>query len=492
MDDIAKRLAALPPEKRKLLELALKQKGIAVPPIADAQKDSIPKRGHDGPSPLSIDQMRLWDSYQQTPDDPRHNNYNAQHIKGPLDPDALENAYREIVRRHEAWRTAFRAIEGKPMQVVLPELDVTMERIDLRHLPQEERRQMADRLMWERTRIPFDLAEPPLFRILLLQIDDEEHIKLWVTHHLITDRITYMVTDKELLQLYMSIVTEQPIHLPLPDVQYADWAEWQVNHLQGEVLAELTSFWKGQLAGASLKLDLPTDHPRPAQMSFVGKRKHFRLRSDLFRGINELAKREGVTPFMVLLAAYDALLHLFSKQEDIVVGTPYLNRSRLEIKSTVGYFLTPIVFRLDVTGEMTFTDLLHKVKEVNVAVHKHADIPFGLLVDLMELPPDESRHPIFQAMFVHVDVPTVQVLEGMPLSIVDLDIDGSTSKYDIVFAVLDANEEPKGFWEFNGDLFEQETIDQIVQSMERLLESVLSKPEQKLSDLLLQVEEAQL
>ncbi|ARU63646.1 hypothetical protein CBW65_23470 [Tumebacillus avium] len=490
MDDLQKRLAALPPEKRKLLEQALKQKGIDVSKAAPLQ-DRIPVRGHDGPSPLSIDQLRLWESYQATPQDPRHNNYNAQHIRGPLDADALLNAYREIVRRHEAWRTAFRVIDGVPKQVVLPELDVQMERIDLRHLPAEERRAEANRIMVEATRIPFDAATPPLFRIQLLQLDAEEHIKLWVTHHLITDRITYMVTDKELLQYYMSYVTGTPLQLPLPQVQYADWAEWQVNYLQGEVLDELTTFWKGQLAGASMQLELPADHPRPEQMSFEGRRKHFRLPSELFQGINLLAKTEGVTPFMVFLAAYDALLHLYSGQEDIVVGTPYVNRSRMEVKSTVGYFLTPIVFRVDVNGGMTFRELLHKVKDVNVAVHKHADIPFGMLVDLMELPEDPSRHPVFQAMFVHVDVPTVQVLEGMPLSIVDLDIDGSTSKYDIVFAVLDANEEPKGFWEFNADLFEQETIEEIAGDMERLLEAVLQDPGQKLADLPLRVGEGQ-
>ncbi|ASS74664.1 hypothetical protein CIG75_06560 [Tumebacillus algifaecis] len=488
MDDLQKRLAALPPDKRKLLEMALKQKGIDVSKAAP-QKERIKKRGHDGPSPLSIDQLRLWESYQETPDDPRHNNYNAQHIKGQLDPDALLSAYQEIVRRHEAWRTVFRVIDGKPMQVILPQLEVEMERIDLRHLPLEERRETANRLMVEATRVPFDVTEAPLFRIQLFRLDEEEHIKLWVTHHLITDRITYMVTDQELLQFYMSEVMGNPLQLALPDVQYADWTEWQHNYLQGDVLADLTAFWKGQLGGASLKLDLPTDHPRPAVMSYEGKRKHFRLPSDLFQGINLLAKNEGVTPFMVFLAAYDALLHLYSGQEDIVVGTPYVNRSRLEVKNTVGYFLTPIVFRLDVHGEMTFRGLLQKVKEVNVAVHKHADIPFGLLVDLMELAPDQSRHPIFQAMFVHVDVPTVQVLEGMPLSIVDLDIDGSTSKYDIVFAVLDANEEPKGFWEFNADLFEQETIEQIVSDMERLLRAVLLDPSQKLADLPLRVKE---
>ncbi|RMF36691.1 MAG: non-ribosomal peptide synthetase, partial [Chloroflexi bacterium] len=395
MKEIARQIANLPPEKRALLELLLKEEGV------DLSRSLILPRKREGNAlPLSFAQQRLWFLDQLAPNTPLYNIPDAIRLRGPLDVAVLERSLNEIVRRHESLRTTFRATDGKPVQVIAPTLKLPLPLVDLSGLPKAAREAEVQRLATEEAQRPFDLSRGPLLRVTLLRLGDEEHVALLTMHHIISDGWSMRVLVQELAALYDAFSHGRPSPLPDLPIQYADFALWQREWLQGEVLEEQLAYWKQQLSGSPPVLELPTDRPRPPVQSFRGAHRPFMLPRPLSQAIKALCRREGVTPFMLLLAAFQTLLHRYTGQDDISVGTPIANRNRAEIEGLIGYFANTLVLRTDLSGDPPFRELLKRVREVALGAYAHQDLPFEMLVDALQPERDLSHTPLFQVMFV--------------------------------------------------------------------------------------------
>ncbi|HEY0096488.1 MAG TPA: condensation domain-containing protein, partial [Archangium sp.] len=337
MSDIQKRLAALPPEKRELL---LRKLGKAAPQAA------ITSRPRNGSSfPLSFTQQRLWFLDQLEPGSALYNIPTALRVEGALNALVLERSLEEVVRRHESLRTLFRSEEGQAAQVVLPAPRLPLNVVDLRELPATEREEEAQRLVNAEAIRPFDLARGPLLRTLLLQLGDQDHVLLLTVHHIVSDGWSMDVLIRELVMLYMTFSAGKPSPLPELPIQYVDYASWQRERLQGEALEKQLAYWRQQLGGAPRLLELPTDRPRPAVQSTRGANQPVQLTRASSEALMALCTREGVTPFMALLAAFQVLLHRYSGQDDICVGTPIAGRDRSELEELIGFFANTLVLR---------------------------------------------------------------------------------------------------------------------------------------------------
>ncbi|MDY7077385.1 MAG: amino acid adenylation domain-containing protein, partial [Chloroflexota bacterium] len=313
--------------------------GLETPPIVPVSRD--------GALPLSFAQQRLWFLDQLAPDNLFYNIPMAVRLKGRLDVTALEQSVNEIVRRHESLRTTFDTVDGKPVQVIAPELTVPLPVVDLTDLPEVEREEKAHQLVIQEVRRPFDLAQGPLLRARLLWLDEENHIALLTMHHIVSDGWSMEILIREIATLYQAFSASKPSPLPELEVQYADFAHWQREWLQGEVLETQLDYWKQQLGGSPPMLELPTDRPRPAVQTSRGATHSFTLPQDLSERVKALSREEGATLFMTLLAAFQALLYRYTGQEDVSVGTPIANRTRGEIEGLIGFFVNPLVLRTD-------------------------------------------------------------------------------------------------------------------------------------------------
>src|SRR6266571_73474 len=349
-------------------------------------------------SPLSFAQQQLWFLNQLEPENPFYNIPFALHLKGPLQVEVLERSLREIVRRHEALRTTFGTIDGLPQQVIAPSGPLSFALQDLRAIANEEQKAYVQQQILLEENRPFDLRVGPLLRTTLLQLAEEEHILLLVTHHIVADGWSLDVLMGELTQLYKAHLYGQLSPLAELPIQYADFALWQREWLQGEVLAEHLAYWKQRLADAPAVLQLPTDHPRPAIQTFRGATQQLALSAELTAMLRELNRREGVTMFMTLLAAFQTLLYRYTGQEDLVVGTPIANRTRKEVAELIGFFVNTLVLRTDLSGNPTFRTLLGRVREVALGAYAHQDLPFEKLVEELHPERNLSYNPLFQVM----------------------------------------------------------------------------------------------
>ncbi|MEO5729910.1 MAG: amino acid adenylation domain-containing protein, partial [Byssovorax sp.] len=347
---------------------------------------------------LSFAQERLWFLDQLEPG----SSYvvpGAVRIEGALDAAAIERALREIVRRHEVLRTTFTAIEGRPVQVIHDDLPLAWSTLDLAALPPAEREAAMRREVTDESRRPFDLAVGPPLRARLLRLADADHVLLFPRHHIASDGWSNGIFLREIGALYSAFVAGRPSPLAELPIQYADYAQWQRAWLTGEALDRQIAYWKDHLAGAPRALDLPTDRPRPPVQTHRGARRAFGLSPELTAALKELARREGVTLFMLLLAGFDALLYRHSGQDDLLVGTPIANRTRTETERLIGFFLNTLVVRAIVPEGATFRDLLHRVKASCIGAYAHQDTPFERLVAELEPERDLGRSPLFQVMF---------------------------------------------------------------------------------------------
>src|SRR5690606_19967878 len=341
-------LEALTPEqKRALLARLLQEK----------------ERKAERTFPMSFSQQRLWFLDQLSPGNPFYNVEAAVPLDTRLDVGALERAINEIVRRHDVLRTTFRMIDGEPMQVVRPELHVDLPVVDLRSLRGSDRDAEVLRIRTEEATRPFDLAEGPLLRTLLLRLEDARYLFLLSMHHIVSDGWSMGIFGREMEELYSAYLLGRPPALPELPIQYGDFAVWQQKYLAGPALQEQLGYWRRQLDGLT-PLELPLDHARPPVQTFRGAFHNIDLPDELARSVKELAKAEGVTLFMVLLAAFKILLYRYSEQEDIVVGTYIANRNRAEIEPLIGFFLNTLVLRTRFDGEPTVREALRRVREV--------------------------------------------------------------------------------------------------------------------------------
>ncbi|HUS13353.1 MAG TPA: condensation domain-containing protein, partial [Pyrinomonadaceae bacterium] len=472
-------MSSLSPAKRELLELRLKEgagRAIAkqVTPLLDR-----------GEAPASFSQERLWFLHQVESDRAAYNVPRAIRLKGPLDVAALRRALEEIVQRHDVLRTHFANVDGQLRQLVTLQ-DIPLTVIDLGHLTSAEQEPQTKALVAAEARQPFDLARGPVMRTTLLRLGEHDHVLLLTSHHIVSDGWSAEILFRELSALYDAFADGKPSPLtPLP-IQYADFAAWQRKWLQGTVLEEQLDYWKKQLSGVTGMLALPTDHPRPAVQTFRGANKSLVLPRPLSDQVAEISRQHGVTSFMTQLAAFSVLLHRYTGQDDVAVGSPIAGRNRQEFEGLIGFFLNTLVLRVDLTGNPRFSDLLKRVREVALEAYAHQELPFEKLVE--ELAPERtlSSSPLFQVMFSsHRAARKYFSLRGLELE--HLPTASNTSKFDLSLFVWEEADDKSGgsvcTVEYNTDLFDESTIERLLQHYHRILETVVDNPDRRLSEI---------
>ncbi|MFL6335978.1 MAG: amino acid adenylation domain-containing protein [Pyrinomonadaceae bacterium] len=445
------------------------------PPLAKADRT----RG----LPLSFSQQRLWFLDQLEPNSPFYNIHQALSLKGRLDVAALGRALTEVVRRHEALRTTFASVEGRPEQVVHEGFRVELPLLELGGT-REEREAEARRLAVEEAQRPFDLAAGPLLRASLLRLYEEEHTLLFTMHHIVADGWSMGVLVREMTALYEAYSSGKESPLAELPAQYADYAAWQHEYLSGETLERQLSYWRGELAGAPALLELPTDRPRPPVQSYRGAEERFVLPAGLVRRLRRLGRGEGVTLFMMLLAGFDVLLYRHAHQDDIVVGTPVANRSRRELEDLIGFFVNSVAMRIDLSGGPSFLQLLGRVRESALGAYAHQDVPFERLVEELRPERDVSRPPVFQVLFALQNAPTRAAAELPGLLFEALDVEGVTAKFDLSVQTAEAEGgEVYGLVEYNTDLFDAATVRRMFRHYEALLAAAAETPAMSVAEL---------
>jgi amino acid adenylation domain-containing protein len=440
-----------------------------------------------GALPLSFAQQRLWIIDQLEPGSPLYNIPLALRVEGPLDSRLLARCLGEIVRRHEVLRTVFAVRDGAPEQVIQPASPFVLPVVDLSGLPglsdpsdRSDRSDLKARqalaLAAEEAARPFDLSRRPLLRGVLLRLGEGDHVAALTMHHIASDGWSLGLLMREVGTLYAAFAEGRPSPLPELPVQYADFAVWQHSWLHGELLDNEISYWRRQLAGLPPLLDLPTDRPRPAVQSYRGSTVPVRLTADLTWQAEALARSEGATLFMVLLAGFQTLLARLSGQPDLAVGTPVAGRNRIEIEGLIGFFVNTLVLRGDLTDEPTFSELLGRVRETALAAHTHQDVPFEKLVE--ELAPERSlaHTPLFQVMLVLQNAP-VERLDLRSLRWRPMGGAATTAKLDLTMSLGESHGELAGAVEYATHLFDATTIDRLISQYETLLTAALTAPE---------------
>jgi amino acid adenylation domain-containing protein len=445
--------------------------------------EPVPRTGRETDLPLSFAQQRLWFFDQLEPGNWAYNISSAVRLTGQLNVPALEGTFSEIVRRHESLRTTFSVVDNSPIQVVSAPSSVPLTLIDLSALPEPEREAEARLLAESESRRPFDLSRGPMLRVVLLKLAEQEHIALLTMHHIISDGWSLGVLVREVVTLYEAYAKGEPSPLAELNVQYADFAVWQRERLQGEFLDEALSYWRDQLTGAPRLLELPTDRPRSARQSYHGSRLTFEVNEELSAKLRDLSRREGVTLFMLLLAAWQFLLSRYSGQQDIVVGAAIANRNRTDIEDLIGFFVNTLALRVRVPAEENFLHLLARVRDVTLGAYKHQELPFERIVE--ELQPERvaGSQPLFQVMFVYQNMPaSSHELPGLTLGQVEMSDDAAV-RSDIDFYLWEG-ESLRGSFIYSTELFDESTIEQMIGRLLELLEEITRAPEVSLTDLL--------
>ncbi|MGE3435688.1 MAG: amino acid adenylation domain-containing protein [Blastocatellales bacterium] len=451
-----------------------------IPPLSPAPRDQD--------LPLSFAQERLWFLDQLTPGGASYNIAEAYKLSGPLNPEALEQSLNEVVRRHEVLRTTFAIPSGtkdaRPVQVIAPELRLSLPVVDLSGSSEAERKDDVERFAAEEARRPFDLARGPLLRATLLRLGAEEHVVLLTVHHIVSDDWSTFVYLREIAILYDAFIEGRPSLLPELPIQYADYACWQRQSLQGEILESQRAYWKQRLAGAPPSLELPASRPRPAIQSSRGASQSFVLTEELSAALAGLSRQEGSTLFMTLLAAFQTLLYRYTGQDDITVGSPVSNRNRSELEGLIGFFVNTLALRTDLSGVPNFRELLRRVRETALGAYAHQDMPFEKLVQELQPNRDLSRTPIFQVMLVMQNIPgQAPELARQGLNMRSMKARGGVAKFDLTLFVTESGGKLSGALNYNTDLFDDDAIVRMLDHFRNLLEAIAANPDRSVAAL---------
>ncbi|WP_424217352.1 amino acid adenylation domain-containing protein (plasmid) [Streptomyces sp. BI20] len=493
--DREERLARLSPERRAAFEARLRGRTADATAVATGAGPAVdtpagdPIRPVDGPAPLSFGQERLWFLEQLTPGLGVHNEYVALLLTGRLDPDALATALTALVDRHQALRTVVDPADGTPVQRVLPTPDTVLRVVDTPRGDATARpgadglRPDERALAQEEAARAFDPENGPLFRALLIRSAVDRALLVVVNHHMVGDAWSRAVLVEDLCAEYGARVEgTESAERSLP-LQYADWAAWQRRELTDEHLADDLAYWREHLADAPPLLDLATDRPRPAVPTHRGGRVRFTLDSDLSEAVENTAREARATPFMVTLAAWQAVLTRHSGQEDVVVGVPTAGRDRPELAPLVGMFVNSLVLRADLSDDPTFGELLSRAREASLGALAHARVPFERLV--RELSPERAlgHAPLYQVQFGYRNVPErALVLPGVEARVVDLD--NGLCRTDLSLELARRGSATEGICEYSRDLFDEDTARTLTDALERVLRRGTADPDLRLSDLL--------
>ena len=447
---------------------------------AKAGAGKIERRRQTGPSILSYAQEQLWFLNQLAPGSPVYNVVDAIRFEGPYNAAAMKRAVEELAKRHEVLRTVFFYGDGRPMQNVLPEIPLAFQEIDLTPFAGEDQKREWKRVVDEEGRKPFDLSAAPLFRVAIVHLGPAEHKLLLTIHHIIADEWSMEIVHDELTQLYRAFAQGRPSPLPELPIQYADFAAWQRDWMQGEVLEAQAAHWKKELSGSNPVLELPSDKPRPAVQSFRGSTEIFDLPAELSEQLKALGREQQATLFMILEAAFAVLLNRYTGQDDILVGTPISGRTRSETERLIGFFLNTVVLRSQFTERLNFRTLLQQTRERALSAYAHPDMPFEQLVAEIAPGRDTSQSPLFQAMFVLHDAAGVSEVSKASGN---QELSTGTSKFDLTLVLSEGPTGLQGLFEYSTDLFEQATIRRMCGHFQTLLEAIARDPEQKISRL---------
>jgi amino acid adenylation domain-containing protein len=473
--------AELKDRKQDILAFLRETNGAAYSAVPSPQPAS-----RNGELPLSFAQQRLWFFDQFKPNSALYNIVAPVRASGCLNVEALQKAFNAMVSRHEVLRTTFAAIDGVPTQVIAAPRPAEFKVIDLTHILAARREEQAYRLLKEESSRPFNLSADLMMRVVLLKLEQEEHILLLVTHHIASDGWSYGVLFRELEALYETFSNGKLLSLPELPIQYGDFAIWQRQWLQGEVLDSQLRYWKKQLADIPAVLELPTDRPRPPVQSYRGARQALLFPKTVIETLEELSRREGVTLFMALLAAFKVLLHCYTGQDDIVVGSPTAGRNRVEIERLIGFFVNNLVLRTDLSGNPSFRELLGRVRQTALEAYAHQDLPFEKLVEELQPKRALEHHPLFQVMFAFLNVPISEAkLPG--LTVTPVVLDSGMARFDLVLWMGEDAEGLTGSMEsntveYNTDLFDAATIARMIGHFQTLLEGIVADPNRRISD----------
>jgi len=418
---------------------------------------------------------------QLEPEAAVYNISRAWRLIGNLGSPALEASLNEIVSRHETLRTAFRLIDGQPAQIVLPSANVSIKTVDLSSLSEDTRQTEIALTIKSETERPFDLSAGQPLRCTVIRTRDNDHVVVLATHHSVSDAWSMGILTRELWSLYEAFSKGKPSPLRQLSVQYSDYVVWQRNWLQGDVLESQLDYWKKHLKDLPV-LNFPTDRPRKPRQSFCGARLPLVLPEELTRSVNELSDRFAVTPFMTLLAAFQVLLYRYTGQEDVVVGSPIANRRRPEIEELIGFFVNTLVMRGDLSGDPSFSQLLLRVRDTCVGADTNQDLPFEKLVQELQPERNQSRNPLFQIMFVlqNATRPFAGIAD---VRIEPVETATTRSPFDLSLFLRERDSKYIGYIEYSTDLFDPDRIERMAGHYRRLLEAVVSDPDQSIATL---------
>jgi amino acid adenylation domain-containing protein len=458
--------------KRQILEKYLRGQ------FAEAREKSsaIPRRAGAKNAPLSLSQQQVWVNSNLAGDHPVYNETMTVMKRGALDPAILERAIREIIRRHEIWRTTFDVVDGQPVQVVHPAPDkFHIPRVDLTTLPEALREKEAIRLASAEASELFDLGRGPLLRATLYNLSKDDHRLFMVFHHIIFDGMTaYRVFLPELATLYRAYSEGKESPLPEPVIQYADFASWERHQANGQAFTKHLDYWKKQLEGELSILEWPNDFPRPAAQTYRGALRNASVAADLIQPLRNLSMEAGCSMYTTLLAGMSALLYRYTGQTDIILGGLSAGRRRPETEGLLGCFMNPIPLRVDVSGNPTFRMLLSRARETVLGALDHEDIPFERIVSELRLQPDSSRNPLFQIIFaLEPDVSSFDRQWNLTLE----DFSSGASKVDLSIVLDDRGEKVSGPLVYNPDLFQDSTVMRLMAHWNALLRSAVANPD---------------
>ncbi|MBP0020803.1 MAG: amino acid adenylation domain-containing protein [Cyanobacteria bacterium SBLK] len=452
---------------------------------------SIPKVGY---LPVSFAQERVY-FLEKLATNRAYQFQASLRFKGHLQIEALQQSFEEIVRRHEIFRTTFVEVDGRPWQVVRPAPEVELPVVDIQGIPESDRETEVQRLILEAVQKPFDVTRLPLVRQTLVKLSDREHILIYIEHHMVHDGWSFNIFLRELTTLYKAFSSGKPSPLPEPTLQFADFARWQRQWVQGDGAKQQLLYWQKKLSGSLPLLELPCDRPRPTEQTYQGSSLRTELPVSLCESLRKLSRQTEKTLFMTMFAAFSILVHRYTGQEDFNIGTAVANRQISGSEGLIGMIVNNLVLRADLSGDPSFKTLLDRVRQVTLEGYANEDLPFDKVVDGVNPMRNLSHNPLFQVMFSFHDSPLSDLtLPELELELYEA-ISNQSAKFDLDVVVIPRSEQRVGpgtasdgskgitmVWEFNGDIFDAATIERMMGHYQTLLENIIAQPEQHVSE----------
>ncbi|MEH1796175.1 amino acid adenylation domain-containing protein [Nostoc sp.] len=459
------------------------------------QRPAIERIPHEGLLPVSFAQERVYFIQQLAPENSAYQFQATMRFTGQLNVPVLQQSLNEIVLRHEIFRTTYTAVNGRLFQVIHPHQSISFTVIDLQIFPESEREAEAQRLVEAEVQKPLDMNQLPLIKWVLLKLNDQEHLLIHIEHHMAHDGWSFNVFLGELLELYQAFSLGNSSVLPQPLLQFADFAHWQREWVKSQSAQAQLAYWQQKLSGSSPLLELPYNRPRPTEQTYNGDQIRVELPINLCESLRVLSRQEDVTLFMTMLGAFLVVLHRYTGQDDLSVGTAVANRRMQEVEKLIGMIVNNLVLRTDLSGNPTFRELLDRVRQVTLEAYANEDLPFDKVVEVLKPIRNLSHNPLFQVMFSFHDSPMPDLsLPGLDISLHE-PISNKSSKFDLDFLVIPRSEQrvqngsktgAKGITlvlEYNSDLFDAATIQEMLEQYQTLLESIVINPKQRVSEL---------